>query len=1174
MNHTLSRRLERQLEDRRDARRRLLRRRGAKSRAALTGGGSSAASGSGGVNRRDFLMQGAGAGLALGLPPLLLSCGGNDDDGTASRVTHTLFFNFAHEAHGGKSYFIEGGGQSMRLTPVAERPDVLQRERAGNVFLRAVPDDQITHHVEGFVIPGDSVAIVYVGADIDRNAGTWQMTSMHTVIPPRAVQVAHERARARIPSGPLPLSAARSRYGLPAAQSAQDLIDESALLDPSGHAATLIASHPDLMALEPTAAATVHHNHVGRSISAVLLSNKIAQLGPALPQTTPGTPNATGWGSLQPLFNADGTPARLKSGPDAGRLQYHTVLHPDVKTLAGQGAVGTTSAVKDDETLGADITTLKTPGAYAGALWYRRDGRPNVDQSPSAGFTASNAQMTLKQQGPQSGLDVSATMTTNTDGSISVTLTATNWYLRYLGLFLQFLDGDTVLKLADLPEYTGRTIIDPSIHSYPGGSPDYSFDSDDTMYGALVPAVTTVMGVPLEFQAGAGSASVTILKPAKATAVRVLCGGLGTGSNNYPGTIGAGIGMTAFFCYGVTILCGAAGAGAKYPLIIEAIADSLDKIASVLAAALVDDLSGSTPASAQFWGDQALSIAETIIGTQGGTLLSTVIGVIVAIVAESELEKVIPIVGIVSQIISAAIAAADLILTTVDVALSPWTYVNDLVFTYDLSVTLQKDETDDTFPKAATAYTVTAMFDDGTPHVQTHALTAPIPSSLPPVVFKSVPLGGNVNVSVGFAQKATTLGQADILLGKGTTGLIANNANTAPTFAIEEIAFPIDSTTTYQHRQKTTLDAAGNHVWAAAPAPTANLGNTTCGAAGTACGFRGISVRQGTSSARGYLGYAWQSQNSDASKGPSCVGGGVGQLDQLANLNTDSGNNGANAQQGYANATCGVGVPGVKVAYSLLSHAAANFYLDTTDPSAPMVRQVVLEPTPSFASPLSGQSFGVLNLPSDSLLLHPAGHLISINNANHKIETHKLPAASLADADAKVQLIAQVRSGKGTRPGLLDLPVAAAVAPNGVILVLEAGNNRIQAFDLGANPVPLFKKQSGPGKTPHSLTLGGTDPAQGWQYLDLAVEYTGYLYVLAYNENTFVYRLDLYHPDQADNNPISTTLNINAARLTVDLWRNVYALNYEVLLLPGGAAAGLTEPSVSLWTPCDVGRTC
>jgi hypothetical protein len=42
---------------------------------------------------------------------------------------------------------------------------------------------------------------------------------------------------------------------------------------------------------------------------------------------------------------------------------------------------------------------------------------------------------------------------------------------------------------------------------------------------------------------------------------------------------------------------------------------------------------------------------------------------------------------------------------------------------------------------------------------------------------------------------------------------------------------------------------------------------------------------------------------------------------------------------------------------------------------------------------------------------------------------------------------------------------------------------------------------------------------------------------------------------------------MNAARLTVDFWRNVYTLNYDVLRLPGGAFPGLTEPSVSLWTP-------
>ena len=80
--------------------------------------------------------------------------------------------------------------------------------------------------------------------------------------------------------------------------------------------------------------------------------------------------------------------------------------------------------------------------------------------------------------------------------------------------------------------------------------------------------------------------------------------------------------------------------------------------------------------------------------------------------------------------------------------------------------------------------------------------------------------------------------------------------------------------------------------------------------------------------------------------------------------------------------------------------------------------------------------------------------------------------------------------------------------------------------------------------------------------------------MLSFNQSNFQYRLDLYHPEQTGNQPIATTFDVNAARLTVDFWRNVYTLNYEVLRLPNGNAAGLTEPSVSLWTPCDLGQTC
>ncbi len=1146
------------------------------------------------VTRREFIGRTAGTGMLVALPATLAACSGGDNDAASpTSEGRTLFFNLSHENHAGKTYWLTGGGKRYRLTSVAEAPEVLRRVRETHRFLRGVPDDRITHHVENTAFATDSVTLAYVSADIDAQAGTWSMASTQLLIPASGAAVAFARARLTNPGSVLPMSAKRRFYGLPPATSEQDLREERDLLDTISHAATLVGCHPDLMSLEPNSAHTVHSNHIDRSIDVYELGVKLSQsnYGPAQPQQTPGQPNASGWATLQPVLDQDGlhgAPLKNKNGQHKGRIQYQPSMHPDLRTLAGSAMTGAVPAVKDDTTLGADITGLNPQAsdlpnaALAGAMWMRHDGFTSVDQSPGSGFTASGATMTLKQQNPQNGYMVSASSSQGTPPRVSLNLV--NWFLEFRGVFLQFLDAnDQPIALASIPEYAAGTII---------ANHDKSQDTATQMFVSVIGPVFTVLAIP----AAPGFIQPSFNVPAKASTVRILSSGLSfQGGNVYPETVLQGAIMTGVFNYGVTALLAAAGSGPLIPALWKAVVIPLARtivleLITVISTALNPSSPGSLVgqlSSPGFWISQALVLAKTLVTQAVTSGLKALVGWIAGAITEGVAEDAIPVAGEIMQAISITVGVASLAETTAELALTPWTYVDDLVFTHDLSVTILKDSGDpnanppdpgdDTFPKAANSYTVTAMFDDGTPYVQTFAFPpppTPVPSTLPPVVFSDVPLGGSVNVSVAFVQKAIQPGQLDILLGKGTTGLIPNTeaaTSSQLSLAIEELKFPISSNTVYQHKQKTTLDASGNHVWAAAPAPTLNAGNAVlCRGAGTVCGFRSITVRQGTGSARGYLGYAWQGQNSNSAIAPSCVGGGVGQLDQAANLNTDSGSNGANAQLGYANGACGIGVPGVRVAYSLLSHGSQNFYLDTTDANAPTLRQVQLEPAPQFQSPLSNLAWGVLNFPSDTLLLHPAGHLVSINNTLHKIETHRLPTAPMADSVAKVALLAQPKSGKGSRPGLLDSPAAAAVSPDGVILILESGNNRIQALDLGGNPVQHFGKQS----SPYSLTLSATDPAQQWQYLDLAVEFTGYIYVLSYKQDTFVYRLDIYHPDQAGSAPIATTQSVYAARLTVDFWRNIYTLNYEVLTLPGGASAGLTEPSVSLWTPCDVGQTC
>ncbi|MEJ7685962.1 MAG: hypothetical protein WKG52_02575 [Variovorax sp.] len=1138
------------------------------------------------LNRRGFITQGAGLGLALGLPPLLQGCGGGGADGnvpaagtaggTPSGGKHaaTLFFNLSHDDHAGKTYDLTGGGQRLTLTSVADEPGVLHLARQSNAFLRAVADHQITHHVAGALFANDSVTLCYVSTDLPPSGtnpvgGTWSMSSVQLYIPPAGAKRAYAAARQLTPEGPLQLSARRKRYGVGPAQTEQDLRDERALLDTASQAATLVGFQPDLMAVEPGAAHTIHSNHVDVDINVYNLGQVLTEpkYGAALPQQAPGQPNAQGWGTLTPVLGDDDQPLRNKAGQHAGRIQYLPSLHPDLRSLAKAGSFATTPGVKDDTMLGTD-TTGYAPGdpldlRLLGSMWLRHDGLTRIDQSPGQpSATAAAVKMVLKQQNGQVAFGVQANATAS-GSTARVTLSLTNWFLEFRGVWLQFLNaqGD-VLNLTAIPEYKSGSIV---------AGHDHTGDTDTAMFISVIGPAFTVLAIPV----AAGTFQAAFNVPASAHTVRVLSSTMSfQGGNLYPATVVPGAVMTGIVNYGITMMLCALGAGTLIPAMYKAV---IIPVAQALALELVKILSDAINggkslddqiSTAAYWEAQGLLLAKVLVTREASATVKSLVEWVVAEATAGAVEDSIPVVGQILQAISIAVGVASVLETGVAMALAPWTYVDDLVFTHDLNVTLLKDVNDATFPSSATRYTVTAMFDNGTPYVQSFKLPPLVPATLPPVGFGAVPLGGLVNVSVAFVQESTSPGTPDIMLGKGSTGPIANDVGAAPSLTIQEMRHPIDAATVYAHRQKTQLDPTARHVWGAGAAPTVRT-DAACGGAGTACAYRSISVRQGTGpSVPGYVGYAWEAQNTDPNIAPSCVGGLTGQLDQVANLNTDGTTNGGrDAQLGYANGACGIGGHGVRVAYSLLSHGSLNFYLDTTLPSAPMLRQVVLEPQPSFAGPLSGQAWGALNHACDALLLHPAGYVVSINKTLHTLETLRIPRAGMADADARLQLLAHVKSGKGSRPGLMNTPVAAAVSADGVILVLESGNNRIQAFDLGGNPVRHFPGQNGAATSPYSLSLGGTDPQQGWDYLDLAVEYTGYLYVLAYNRITLASRLDIYHPQQTGNQPISTTPNVNAARLTVDFWRNVYTLNYELLQLPGGAAPGLTEPSISLWTP-------
>src|SRR5262249_36637002 len=149
------------------------------------------------------------------------------------------------------------------------------------------------------------------------------------------------------------------------------------------------------------------------------------------------------------------------------------------------------------------------------------------------------------------------------------------------------------------------------------------------------------------------------------------------------------------------------------------------------------------------------------------------------------------------------------------------------------------------FPAAAATYKVTAIFDNGTPYVQSLDMPGSGVKSLPPVVFQGVPLGGNVVLTVGFYTVDGTQ------VGHGTTGSIPNSppggSVSGPAITITEDQLPINSSTVYQHKQKTGLDAEGNHTWiCGAPAPLGPKGPPGCAPnPENLCSFRNIAYSSG-----------------------------------------------------------------------------------------------------------------------------------------------------------------------------------------------------------------------------------------------------------------------------------------------------------------------------------------
>jgi len=718
----------------------------------------------------------------------------------------------------------------------------------------------------------------------------------------------------------------------------------------------------------------------------------------------------------------------------------------------------------------------------------------------------------------------------------TLTINCTNTWLRHLGAYAQYLDA------------SGNVLTPPA--TFPEQLSDFlqgDFESDPTKkYVGLVGPVTTVFGVPIP----ADPTTLTIPIWDEVGTVRLFWGGLGRGT--YDGNVcGIGITVTVVAELVLPVFLLYTGVVAGSSATVKSIIADKEVLAAICTAGffLVSGGAATDIATSQDPSEAAAGLAERF----GPMLLSPVtsLGIWVAKqVSIAAAEKAAPFADVAIMVIDGAVTAVELAQTIIEVLDSPFYYSTDITRTFALTVTLTQDPTYNKFPDYHDHYQVSVLFDNG---ATLGTFTADLPSTtLPgtiPVSFPSLPAAGNFSViAVFYAANGWASGNGQSAWQPAQNG---PNGPCAVSIPILINTIPLNDQSVFIHNEVTGMQD-GSIQWLAAVGdpPTDTPSTPSPYPDASLVSLVDITMAQFSEQ----IGYSYQAIGLDDSGDT---------LYAVQNLSTIT------PQDSYAASEAMTLKPGI--VYNIASSddgTGANYFLDSTpgefDPvtnpaGGVHLRQVSLTLTgaPSFATG-TNQSWGRFPFPVDRYVFHPQGWAFGISFNDHKLFRLELPDAASADASAP---LAAMASGKGDRYGLMDGPVGIALALDGRLLVLEAINNRVQAFNIHGKPVPYFKNPDGhPGdELIPVMALQST----GANYLDLSVESKGYIFVLYFlNDGSSAsdYNVDLYTPDGTF---MVTTPNVAAANIVVDILRNLYTLNYQIYL----DANGLPQPSVSMWLP-------
>lgn len=1139
------------------------------------------------VPRRVFLQAAlaGGAGLALGST----SCfEGPATPQAPTPVEHrALHFDLSHVSdHRRYQFTLHVGGQSYPVQTHSEASRSAHRK--ANDFLEYVSDARLTHFVEAVALPAEMLQLAHVTAT-DTATGERDLLIAVSVHLPHRILLAQGNADSVQAVRRLKSAMLREYTGLTDLGDDLEPVDLDSFVTPYDSARAFLFHHPNLMNLAPDAAAVILEiidAHLGMADARPCTVNpnplvcQIAKAGPggwmlkkplislddravfvtenAAGDTKLITVGDDGAPMLAFEFDDDGQPLRLTDENQAQRRPaYQYEPAPAILQAAASTLRDVLNEAMDDPRLqgicwqidesgdiNVDATSeaVEEPTVLAGEVSLR----VGLDNGGARGI---EMRLDQKQVDP---------IEDGSYGTVQVSLM--NKFMRYLGVYVQWLDDDDQpLPVSDYVKHGDALGRDATTfwHQW--------CDTSESFFLGWVSSNSDIMSIPLPFV----YTPLVVPRLPEASACRLVVGSLGTGKLTAEATFGSimtgvvNLALPAYFL---------ASAISTNPLSRKILKDAAEHPDTCKGLMLIGGTTAYIATMQEMSQDRTATTTTGLAKLAGGILVSQGLSklrvAVVQAAAASAATKSIPFVG---WALWAAEIAADisyLAQTIAEVSTTPGMYTNTIRFTWSPTFTFTYDPMNmaKVLPETATRYVCTVMMRGKTAATTKGEIVKPPSGYLQQYSFRinDLIVGGKATYKIQlFDNQGTLVGHAEKEVdNRPVSGAYPDDY----TVAITELAAPISASTRYEHFNKIGIQE-GKHVWldtGKAGQPTATIAHLNCSDRDKAlCTPVALTISQLGHCA----GYVWR-----ASGVPSnlCSGGQAsgGSLFVVQNLGLVA--NGIDGgPEGFLVApSCSYNLDRPALAYDRAGPVDGDhFFVEPVAVHEYHLRRVVLQPGQlAFGS---GQSWGRFSCSPDDLAVYAGGFVAAINKANCRLEILAFGEEPTADNQAPW---AALLAGPGSRTGLLGQPVAVAVSQGGTILVLEQNSARTTAFDSSGRCVKAFgidgqDKRSFFNLRPESEPVTYLDLEVNGELscvrTDSGVLAHGFLYVLSFvgeGRQPSDYRLDIYLPT---GEWLCRTEGVNAARIAVDVFRKLYTLNYETLEGPNG----IPEPSLSWWIP-------